>query len=244
MEEQGKAAEKAGGAENAAENVAMFSSITPWYDFQNHLCSLGIDYWWRHKLVGAIVPGPNGRVADVAAGTLDVSVQLAKKYPGIQVLASDICAPMLEYGKKHKLGGNLTQYVTAEVADACQLPYADASVDALTIAFGIRNIQPRAKALQEMHRVLANGGQLCVLEFSSVQYAWFAPVYRFYLETVLPKIAGFFTKNTEAYTYLARSILAFPRQEEFLAELKAAGFYFTKATALSFGIATLYIAIK
>lgn len=232
------------GAENAAENVAMFTSITPWYDFQNHLCSLGIDYWWRHKLVEAVVPGPTARLADVAAGTLDVSVLLAKKYPHSQVLASDVCGPMLEYGKTRKLKGQLATQVQVEVADACYLPYASASADAVTIAFGIRNIQPRNKALQEMHRVLGHGGQLCVLEFSSVQNAWLAPVYRFYLEKILPKLAGFFTKKPDAYTYLANSILAFPKPEAFLLEIQEAGFRYAKATQLSFGIATLYRAIK
>ncbi len=242
MDEQKLNPEK--GADNAAENMALFASITPWYDFQNHLCSLGVDYWWRHKLVEAVVPGPNACFADVAAGTLDVSVLLAKKYPHVQVQASDVCGPMLEYGKARKLQGRIASQVQVEVADACHLPYTTESMDAVTIAFGIRNIQPRHKALQEMHRVLAHGGQLCVLEFSSVQSTWLAPVYRLYLEKILPKVAGFFTKKPEAYTYLASSILAFPKPDAFLAEIQEAGFRFAKATPLTFGIATLYRAIK
>ena len=134
--------------------TAMFSRMTPWYDFQNHAFSLGFDFWWRRNLVRAVAPGPTGVVLDLAAGTLDVTLALIRRYPGLRVIAADICAPMLDYGMERKVKPDEKERITPLVADARRLPLPDASVDAVAIAFGIRNVRPRAEALAEMHRVL------------------------------------------------------------------------------------------
>lgn len=146
----------------------MFGRLTPWYDLQNHAFSLGLDFWWRRHLVRAIVPGPTRRVLDLAAGTLDVSIALCRRHPGLSVVAADICGPMLDFGMERKAKGPLKERISPLVADARCLPLPDASFDAVTMAFGIRNVRPRADALKEMHRVLVPGGRACVLEFAPV----------------------------------------------------------------------------
>ena len=125
----------------------MFGRLTPWYDLQNHAFSLGLDFWWRRHLVRAIVPGPTRRVLDLAAGTLDVSIALCRRHPGLSVVAADICGPMLDFGMERKAKGPLKERISPLVADARCLPLPDASFDAVTMAFGIRNVRPRADAL-------------------------------------------------------------------------------------------------
>ena len=142
--------------------TAMFSRMTPWYDFQNHAFSLGFDFWWRRNLVRAVAPGPTGVVLDLAAGTLDVTLALIRRYPGLRVIAADICAPMLDYGMERKVKPDEKERITPLVADARRLPLPDASVDAVTIAFGIRNVRPRAEALAEIAAFLPAPDMLAV----------------------------------------------------------------------------------
>ncbi len=223
--------------------MADFNTICKEYDKLNHILSFCIDFYWRYCLVDRLVLGSKYKVLDMAAGTLDVSIALAKKHKNIEIIAGDIAEDMLEFGKT-KLKNELASRIKTQVINAEEIPYDNNSFDAVTIAYGIRNVQERAKALKEMHRVLVCGGQLCILEFSPVKKPIFSTVYNFYLNKVMPKIVRLFTKNEDMYTYLADSIKAFPSPENFVQELKDAGFEFVQHKEQTFGISNHYIAIK
>lgn len=234
--------------EHSKEVCTMFKTITKRYDLLNHVCSMGIDFWWRRVLVSGFVLGKTNKILDMAAGTLDVSVAALKKfpadqYPDVHVTAGDICAEMLEYGKK-KIKKQDEGRIKTEVVNALSIPYDDESFDAVSIAFGIRNVDDRVRALSEMHRVLTVGGQLHILEFSPVKNPVLQAAYYFYLEKVMPAAAKLFGENAEAYQYLGRTIKNFPAQRDFCAEIKQAGFELVNFKKLTFGIVTVYTAIR
>lgn len=231
-------------ANEQAETVcAMFKTITKHYDLLNHICSLGLDFWWRKVLVDGFVLGSASKILDMAAGTLDVSLYALKKHKQAHIVAGDICPEMLEVGKG-KLKAKDVDRIEIKIIDALSIPYAENSFDVVSIAFGIRNIEDKVKALTEMKKVLTVGGQLHVLELSPVKNPLLQKCYYFYLEKIMPQIAKLFGQRAEAYQYLAQSIKAFPSQEAFCGALKQAGFEFVQYKKLTFGIATLYTAIK
>ena len=206
------------------EDVAeMFGRMTRWYDLQNRVFSLFLDCWWRHNLVKAVVPGPTGHVIDMAAGTLDVSLALLRRYPELRVTATDICEPMLRYGMEKKVRPTERARITSMVADARHMPLEDSCADAVTIAFGIRNVRPRMDALREMHRLLVPGGRACILEFAPVSTPVFGPFYHWYLKHVMPKLAGLVSRSDNAFSYFAETIETFPKPADFSAELREAG---------------------
>lgn len=229
--------------EHSEEVCSMFKKITRHYDLLNHVCSLGLDFWWRHVLVNSFVLGSTNKILDMAAGTLDVSVCALKKYKQARIVAGDICPEMLEMGKR-KLKANDVDRIELKTIDALAIPYKDKSFDVVSMAFGIRNIEERVKALTEMKKVLVTGGQLYILEFSPVKNPYLQKAYYFYIEKIMPAIAKLFGEDAHAYEYLAQSIKAFPCQEDFCKELKEAGFDFVNYRKLSFGIVTIYTAIK
>lgn len=222
----------------------MFGRLTPWYDLQNHAFSLGLDFWWRRHLVRAVVPGPARRVLDLAAGTMDVSIALCRRYAGISVVAADICKPMLDFGMERKVKGAMKERISPLVADARALPLPDVSFDAVTMAFGIRNVRPRMDALKEMHRVLIPGGRACILEFAPVETPLLGPLYHWYLRRIMPRLAGLICSYPEAYAYLADTVQNFPRPADFTEELREAGFPFVSHSSLTFGVANLHVAVK
>lgn len=227
-----------------ARNVSgMFGRIADWYDLLNRVLSGGLDKYWRYRLVRHVVPGPTGRVLDLAAGTMDVSLEIVRQHPGTRVPALDFCRPMLQRGRD-KLFGETARAIWPATADGRRLPLADASVDCVTIAFGIRNILPRTDAYREILRVLAPGGRLCILEFGTGKARIWQGLYNFYLGTALPRIGRFFSKNPEAYQYLADTILAFPDARALAGELVHAGFDQVGYEALSSGIVYIHVARK
>jgi len=223
---------------------AMFGRITPWYDALNHGFSLGLDLWWRRRLVQSVAPGPAGTVLDLAAGTLDVSLALCRRYPDMRIIAADICEPMLEYGMSRKVRPEEKHRISPLVADARCLPLPDKSVDAVTMAFGIRNVKPRSEALAEMRRVLVVGGRACVLEFAPVTVPVLGGLYHWYLKTVMPWLGGLFSGDREAYAYLADSVASFPEPDAFSQEFREAGFAFVQSVPLSLGVVNLHIAVR
>ena len=189
------------------EDVAeMFGRMTKWYDLQNRVFSLWLDCWWRRNLVRSVVPGPTKHVIDMAAGTLDVSLALLRRYPELRVTATDICEPMLRYGMEKKVRPTERARITSMVADARHMPFEDGCADAVTIAFGIRNVRPRMDALREMHRLLVPGGRACILEFAPVSTPVFGPFYHWYLKNVMPKLAGLVSRSNNAFDYFAPEI--------------------------------------
>ena len=196
------------GDEHTRNVSEMFGRMTPWYDLQNRVFSLFLDCWWRHNLVRSVVPGPTNTVIDMAAGTLDVSLALVRRYPSLRVYATDICEPMLRYGEERKMRANERSRVTTMVADARNMPLPDGCADAVTIAFGIRNFEHLDKGLQEMCRVLRPGGHLVILELSTPNRFPMKQLYRLYSKCVIPLIGRTVSHDDSAYTYLPASIRA------------------------------------
>lgn len=245
--EQAWAAARAARVQMAAQGRAireLFGPLTARYDLHNRLFSLGLDMGWRRELVRGVRLGPTGRVLDLAAGTLDVSLLVRRQLPQAQVLALDLCAPMLHRGMRRKLAPGDADRIAPAVADARCLPLPDASVDAVTIAFGIRNMVPREAALAEIRRVLTPGGRLHILELAPVRLPLFGSLYHWHLERVMPALAGVFSGKGEAFRYLGATIRNFPAPEVFARELDAAGLRPVAWQPLAAGIANIHRAEK
>jgi demethylmenaquinone methyltransferase / 2-methoxy-6-polyprenyl-1,4-benzoquinol methylase len=222
----------------------MFDTIAPRYDFLNRLLSFGIDRRWRRFAVRQLALPPAGRVLDVATGTGDVALEIARQArQDITIVGVDISREMMELGRRKVLASPFAGRITFESAPCEALPFPDASFDGVTIAFGIRNVVDRPGGLREMHRILKPGGRAVILEFSTPRSRLFKSLYYFYFLRVLPVIGGLFSKFS-AYKYLPDSVLGFPTQEEFKALMAEAGFRNLRHTDLTGGIATVYVGDK
>ena len=207
----------------------MFSEISDKYDFLNHFLSFGQDIYWRKKVANIIKNIPNNdKVIDVACGTGDLAIEINKKI-NKNITGIDFCYEMLKIAKKK------TKELTFINGDATNLPLKDNSFDILTIAFGIRNIPERKKALKEFYRVLKKKGYLIILEFSIPDNFLF----RFYFEKVLPFLGGIFSKK-EAYKYLPDSVKKFPSVSNFIKEINEIGFSRIEIFSLSLGTVKIY----
>ncbi len=212
-----------------------FSKIADRYVVTNHVLSMGTDILWRKK-VGRIVKGwqPND-ILDVATGTGDLALELQKVCPEATLLASDFCPKMLAHAAQRGVKN-------IQVVDAMNMPFEDDSCDVLTVAFGLRNMADYPAALTEMKRVIHPGGHLLVLDFSTPEGVLQKP-YNFYLNKVLPKIAGVLTGEEAAYNYLAGSIGDFPSGETMKNLIAAQGYSEVQGVPLSGGIAAIYTAL-
>ena len=224
--------------------AGMFGRVAGSYDLLNHVLSAGLDIAWRRTMVRTLLaPGlPLGPILDLAAGTLDVSIAVARRCKR-RILAADVCAPMLLAGLG-KLGEAERRRIFPVVADGRVLPLADASVAGATIAFGIRNIRPRPAALAELARVIRPGGRLLVLEFGTGKRRMWGGLYNFYLRQVLPKIGKLVSGDDEAYRYLAETILEFPEEATLAEEMRQAGFADVGYRAMAGGIVFLHAGVK
>lgn len=218
----------------------MFGRITPCYDILNRVLSLGTDIYWRKQLVRSVSLGPRGKLLDLAAGTLDVTRAVTRAYPSSRVLGLDLALPMLQKGR-NKVDPGRVQLVCG---NALSIPLADASVECVTIAFGIRNIDPRSEAFAEIRRVLAPGGKLCILEFGAVRPGLLGRMYTRYLHSLLPRIGALVTGDRRAYSYLAGTISAFPSADALGRELSETGFEGVEYIPLSAGIVWLHTGRK
>lgn len=227
------------------EQVAeMFNAISPKYDALNRILSAGIDQSWRRKTLREIRATGALNLLDVATGTADLALALAKGIPGSRVVGVDISAGMLEVGRSKVRARDLEGRVRLDLGDGEQLPYEESSFGAVTVAFGVRNFENLEQGLRDMRRVLEPGGSLAVLEFSQPT-AWpLRSLYLFYFKNILPRIGRLVSKDASAYTYLPNSVQAFPYGEAFAAKLREAGFKSVRVRPLTFGIASLYLAIK
>jgi demethylmenaquinone methyltransferase/2-methoxy-6-polyprenyl-1,4-benzoquinol methylase len=224
--------------------AAMFNAISPKYDALNRILSAGIDQSWRRKTLREIRATGALNVLDVATGTADLALALAKGIPGSRVVGVDISAGMLEVGRSKVRARDLEGRVRLDLGDGEQLPYEESSFGAVTVAFGVRNFENLEQGLRDMRRVLEPGGTLAVLEFSQPT-AWpLRSLYLLYFKNILPRIGRMVSKDASAYTYLPNSVQAFPYGEAFAAKLREAGFKSVRVRPLTFGIASLYLAIK
>lgn len=225
--------------------ASMFGRIAGWYDFLNHFLSLGLDILWRRRLVDhlALPKDRPSRLLDLAAGTMDVSLEAAGRHPKCRITAADFCLPMLVEGTK-KLARRSVKTIAPVQADGRALPFADESFEAASIAFGIRNIRPRSEAYEELLRVLKPGGRLCILEFGSGKQRILGGIYNFYLNRLLPVIGKVFSSDDGAYRYLADTILEFPDADSLAAEMRASGFAEVSWEKLAFGIVVIHVGVK
>lgn len=217
----------------------MFDAISPKYDLLNRVLSMGVDQSWRRKTINAIAAEPVDRMLDVATGTADMAIMAARRNAARSIVGADISAGMLEVGRKKVNGAGLTERIVLKQADSEALPFADGSFDAATVAFGARNFQDLRKGLTDMCRVLRPGGRIFVLEFSKPS-GLMSPLFRFYFHVIMPLIGRLVSKDSAAYTYLPKSVDAFPDGDAFLAVLRAAGFREVAQRRFTGGIATLY----
>ena len=222
----------------------MFAEIAPRYDFVNRILSGGIDVWWRHVTVRRAPPPASGALLDVCTGTGDLALAYAAKCrPGVRIVASDFCRPMLDRGiEKARKSGAAVEWVEA---DAQALPFPDAAFGLVTVAFGLRNIADTSRGLAEMARVLVPGGRLAILEFSLPRNAIIRAGYLWYFRRVLPFLGNAVARNrSDAYTYLNQSVEEFPSGERLAGLVRAAGFDRVEMIPLTFGIATLTLATR
>jgi demethylmenaquinone methyltransferase/2-methoxy-6-polyprenyl-1,4-benzoquinol methylase len=199
----------------------MFDQIAPRYDLLNRLMSLGMDGAWRRRLLDAV--GAPSALLDLATGTADVAIAAARRFPGAAVVGLDPSSQMLRLGAAKLAGAGLGSRISLLEGDAQELPFASGRFDAVTIAFGIRNVPDRPRALREMRRVLRRGGRLGILELGEPADGAFVGPSRLYIHRLVPAL-GKLLSSEEEYRYLSRSIAAFPRAVEFAKTVAEAGF--------------------
>lgn len=221
-----------------------FASISNKYDLLNSLLSLKMDRYWRWVTTRELKEFPEGAVLDLCAGTLPLSLELTRQAPKRTVVAIDFCEDMLRSGLKSLPSDERKNRINAVCGDGEEIPAADQKFWGVTVAFGVRNLARTEQGLAEMYRVLKPGGKLLILEFSRPRNAFFKPFYNFYLNRVLPKVAGLVSGDKEAYEYLASSIAEFYEPEAVLAMIKETGFSRHYSRPLTMGIVTIYAGVK
>jgi demethylmenaquinone methyltransferase/2-methoxy-6-polyprenyl-1,4-benzoquinol methylase len=210
----------------------MFDGVAKHYDRTNDVLSMGNSFIWRIATTRAVAPLAGERILDIAAGTGTSSAALAKT--GAEVVAADFSTGMIEVGRQKHPG------ITFVEADAMALPFADGEFDAVTISFGLRNVEDPKKALAEMYRVLKPGGRLVICEFSTPSRAIFRAGYGAYMKYLMPSIVGAASSNPEAYTYLADSIREWPDQVTLSQWIRGAGFTRVAYRNLTAGVVALH----
>jgi demethylmenaquinone methyltransferase/2-methoxy-6-polyprenyl-1,4-benzoquinol methylase len=229
------------GTENALEGSgAMFDAIAERYDFVNRIISLGIDQRWRRATARALALGENATVLDLATGTSDLAIQVVREFPSAHVTGIDPSTRMLQFGAQKLVRLGLSERISLEVGNAEELRFPDASVDGVCIAFGIRNVPDRSRALREMARVTRPGGRIAILELSEPRGHLLGALARLHVHTIVPWM-GALLSGAREYRYLQRSIAAFPSADEFTQQLREAGVTPVAVEPLTFGVCHLYV---
>ncbi len=221
----------------------MFDNISPKYDFLNRSLSLGIDVWWRKKMMRELKGLALNQVLDIATGTADVALATSKLKPN-SIIGVDISEGMLSVGRIKVEKKGLSSLIKLQKADSENLPFSENQFDAITVAFGVRNFEHLSKGLDEMCRVLKPGGKLVILEFSRPRIFPVKQLYDFYFRYFCPWWGKVVSKDNSAYKYLYDSVSAFPEGEQFLTIAQQSGLKQLKAQRLTFGIVSLYTATK
>ena len=222
----------------------MFSAIAPRYDFLNRLLSAGRDRTWRREAVAATAPPREGRLLDVCTGTADMALEAARQFPTAQIIGVDFSRPMIALGEAKVARAHLADRIRLQVAPAEALPFPDESFNAVTVAFGLRNLPDRHRGLREMWRVLRPGGRAVVLEFTTPPGRLFRRVYLSYFHQVLPWIGRAVSGHSSAYSYLPASVADFPSPEGLAAWMREAGFSEVSYRLLTGGIVAIHVGVK
>jgi demethylmenaquinone methyltransferase / 2-methoxy-6-polyprenyl-1,4-benzoquinol methylase len=219
----------------------MFEAIAPRYDFLNHLLSAGIDRLWRRRAIRSIGLTGRERVLDLCTGTADLAIAAHQARPGAAlVVGVDFAAAMLAIGAQKIRRAGLGRAITLVRGDAMRIPVADRAVDAVTVAFGIRNVEDPEAACRDIARVLKPGGRLVILEFAVPTTLLFRTVYLSYFRHILPRIGRAISGHDAAYDYLPASVGAFASPDAFMDLLRKHGFRDVSADSLTFGSVFLY----
>lgn len=221
----------------------MFDTISPKYDFLNHLLSGGVDIYWRKRAIKLLKKAQPKQILDIATGTGDFALEALSLKPE-KVTGVDISEGMLSVGRKkiEKLG--LQEKIEFIKGDSENLPFSDNYFDAVIVSFGVRNFENLLAGLSDMCRVMRKGGTCIVVEFSKPKVFPFKQLYNFYFKYILPSIGKIVSKDSSAYSYLPESVQAFPDGSDFLSIFEQAGFKNTKCIPLTFGICSIYIGQK
>lgn len=223
----------------------MFDNIAPTYDRLNHIMSLNIDRIWRRRVMRIVRRAKARAIMDVATGTGDLAIAMARSITEAQIIGVDLSEEMLAVarGKVERLG--LAERIRLEKGDAENITMvADGAMDVVTVAFGVRNFENIERGLSEIYRTLKSGGQLVVLEFSMPRNRLIHWIYSQYAHRLLPRIGATISKDKHAYTYLPDSVEEFPSPERFTEILHGVGFDDVVRRSQSFGIAYIYVATK
>jgi demethylmenaquinone methyltransferase/2-methoxy-6-polyprenyl-1,4-benzoquinol methylase len=219
----------------------MFDMIAPRYDLLNRLMSFGVDQRWRNKTVDALELKPGFRVLDLATGTADLALKVLQRHPGVKVVGVDPSEGMLKIGRQKVAAKGQGEVCELQVGDAQELPFPDKSFDGLCMAFGIRNVPDRARALREMARVVRPDGRIAILELSEPRKGILGPLARFQIRTVVP-FMGQLLSGAREYRYLQESIANFPPPEAFADLMRESGLEVLRVEPLTFGVCCLYVA--
>ncbi len=231
-------------AEKKQQVSKMFNNISGKYDFLNHFLSAGIDRRWRKKAIAELREIQPKIILDVATGTGDLALEAQKQLNPEKIIGIDIAVKMLDIGRGKIIKKGLTEIMTLEEGDSENLPFEDNSFDAVIVAFGVRNFANVEKGLQEMTRVLRQGGKCVILEFSKPKVFPIKQLYNFYFSSILPGIGRMTSKDKKAYAYLYESVQAFPEGKDFEQLLQKTGLKNTTCEALTMGICSIYTGIK
>jgi demethylmenaquinone methyltransferase/2-methoxy-6-polyprenyl-1,4-benzoquinol methylase len=231
-------------SKSPARIAGMFDAIARRYDFLNHFLSAGLDHLWRRRAIASLRLAGTETLLDLCAGTGDVALAATTSRPGARrVVGVDFAAAMLRIGEDKVRRAGLDRRIAFARGDAMRIPLRDASVDAVTIAFGIRNVEDPPAACREIARVLAPGGRLAILEFAVPTLPVMRTVFLWYFHQVLPRLGGLLSGHGSAYSYLPASVDGFATPDEFVKILRHAGFQDVRAVPLTFGVVYLYTAV-
>jgi demethylmenaquinone methyltransferase/2-methoxy-6-polyprenyl-1,4-benzoquinol methylase len=230
--------------DKAQQVEAMFDNIAPTYDTLNHRLSWNIDKGWRRKAIMALASYKPQTILDIATGTGDFAIMSAQMLAPKKLIGADISEGMMDIGRQKVAQLGLDSIISFEHEDCTALSYADGTFDAVTAAFGIRNFADLDTGLREMCRVLRPGGHLSIIELTTPVSFPMKQLFHVYSHTVLPVYGRLISKDTSAYSYLTKTIEAFPQGERMVGILKRAGFSETSFKRLTFGICTMYFATK
>lgn len=225
-----------------AKIAGMFDAIARRYDLLNHVLSGGLDVYWRWRAVRQLGLTGTGTALDLCTGTCDVARAIVRRRQAARVVGIDFSAEMLRVGQEKLRGEDRLTAIPLIRGDAMTLPLADGSVAAVTIAFGIRNVEDPRRTLREVYRVLVPGGRLAILEFSTPQAPVIRELYLWYFRHVLPRIGRLVSRHGEAYAYLPASVDGFAAPKDFIGQMREAGLSGARAVPLTFGVVYLYVA--